>query len=58
MISLKQARLLQRRLAAGEPILLRASVKAGQHPGAYSIPTATIPGADPVRAGEEIVVPA
>ena len=55
MVSLKQARLFQRRLAAGETILLRASVRAGQHPGAYSIVTATIPGADPVRGSEEIV---
>lgn len=55
MVSLKQARQFRRRLAGGETILLHASVKAGQHPGAYAIPTATIPGADPARAGEEIV---
>jgi len=55
MVSLKQARMLQRRLAAGESILLRASVKAGQHAGAYSIVTATIPGADPIRGRDEIV---
>jgi aminopeptidase YwaD len=46
MVSLKQARAWQERLAAGQPVRLRASVKAGQHPGAYSIATAVIPGAD------------
>ena len=46
MVSLKQARAWQERLAAGQPVRLRASVRAGQHPGAYSIATAVIPGAD------------
>jgi aminopeptidase YwaD len=46
MVSLQQARAWQGRLAAGELVRLRASVKAGQHPGAYSIVTAVIPGAD------------
>jgi aminopeptidase YwaD len=46
MVSLRQARAWQGRLAAGRPVRLRASVKAGQHPGAYSIATAVIPGAD------------
>jgi len=46
MVSLKQARAWQERLAAGKPVRLRASVKAGQHPGSYSITTAVIPGAD------------
>jgi hypothetical protein len=55
MVSLKQARLFQRRLGAGERILLHASVKAGQHPGAYAVPTATIPGVDPARREQEIV---
>jgi aminopeptidase YwaD len=49
MVSLKQARAWQARIAAGGPVRLRASVKAGQHPGAYSIPTAVIPGADTTR---------
>jgi hypothetical protein len=49
MVSLKQARGWQERLAAGQPVRLRASVKAGQHPGAYSIATAVIPGADRER---------
>lgn len=53
MISLAQARAFQQRLAAGETVLLRADVKAGQHPGAYAIVTATIPGTS--RASEEIV---
>ena len=55
MVSPREARRFQRRLADGDSILLRASVKAGQHPGAYSIVTATIPGADPRRGREEIV---
>lgn len=55
MISLRQARLLQRRLAAGDQILLRATVRAGQHAGAYAIVSATIPGTDPARNREEIV---
>jgi hypothetical protein len=55
MVSLKQARLFQQRLARGEPVLLRASVKAGRHPGAYSIVTATIAGTDPARSRDEIV---
>jgi aminopeptidase YwaD len=46
MVSLKQARTWQERLARGETVRLRASVKAGQHPGAYSIATGVIPGAD------------
>lgn len=54
MVSLKTARALQARLSSGETVLLQASVKAGQHPGAYSIVTATIPGADPARSREEI----
>jgi aminopeptidase YwaD len=55
MVSLKQARGLRERLARGEAIRLRASVKAGQHPGAYSIVTAAIPGADEKLRDEEIV---
>jgi hypothetical protein len=55
MVSLKQARQWQQRLARGEAVLLQAAVKAGQHPGAYSIVTATIPGADPARRNDEIV---
>ncbi|HEX3552100.1 MAG TPA: M28 family peptidase [Thermoanaerobaculia bacterium] len=53
MVSLKQARAWQERLAAGKPVRLRASVRAGQHPGAYSIATAVIPGAD--RAHEVVL---
>ena len=47
MFSLKTARAYQARLAAGEKIQLRATVKAGQHPGSLELVTATIPGADP-----------
>src|SRR5436305_4000985 len=53
MVSLKQARAWQERLAKGQPVRLRASVRAGQHPGAYSIATAVIPGAD--RAHEIVL---
>ncbi|HSS48308.1 MAG TPA: DUF4910 domain-containing protein, partial [Thermoanaerobaculia bacterium] len=53
MVSLKQARAWQERLATGKPVRLRASVRAGQHPGAYSIATAVIPGAD--RAHEIVL---
>ncbi len=53
MVSLKTARALQKRLAAGESIKLHAIVRASQEPGAYEIATATIPGTD--LAGEEIV---
>jgi aminopeptidase YwaD len=53
MVSLRQARAFQQRLRAGETVTLKATVKAGSRPGAYSIVTATIPGDGP-RAGEEI----
>jgi aminopeptidase YwaD len=54
MASLKTARGLRGRLAHGESIRLHAVVKAGQHPGAYNIVTATIPGADAKLREEEI----
>ena len=54
MISLKQARNFQVRLAAGEKIRLQATVRAGKHPGFYDIATATIPGSDPSLRREEI----
>lgn len=53
MVSLQQARAWQERMARGETVRLRASVRAGQHPGHYSIPTAVIPGQE---RGEEIVL--
>jgi hypothetical protein len=55
MLSLQQARALQARLARGERVRMRATVRAGQQPAAYQIVTATIPGADPKLAAEEIV---
>lgn len=55
MISLKQARSFQSRLARGEKIRLHASVKAGKHAGSYDVVTATIPGSDPNLRNEEIV---
>ncbi len=54
MVSLAEGRELRRRLARGEDIRLDAKVIAGQHPGAYEVVTATIPGADPRLAEEEI----
>ena len=54
MVSLKTARSLQARLAAGEKIKLHAVVRAGQHAGNYEVVTATIPGADPKLKAEEI----
>jgi len=54
MISLKQARNLQQRLAHGAKIRLQAKVQAGQHPGSYDVLTATIPGADASLRDEEI----
>jgi hypothetical protein len=54
MVSLRQARLWQQRLARGGTVTLQAAVTAGQHPGAYSIVTATIPGGDQAGRGEEI----
>ena len=53
MVSLKQARAWQERLARGEAVRLRASVRAGQHSGSYDIAMAQIPGADP---DQEIVL--
>lgn len=55
MVSLKQARSWKERLERGESVVLGAEVRAGQHPGSYSIATATIPGTDPQRRGEQIV---
>jgi len=54
MISLKQARNFQQRLASGEQIRLHAIVKAGKHEGFYDIVTAVIPGTDPMLRNEEI----
>ena len=54
MISHKQARNLQGRLARGEKIRLRAIVRAGKHSGFYDVAMATIPGADPNLRDEEI----
>ncbi len=54
MISLKQARSFQQRLARGEQVRLEAKVKAGKHAGSYDIVTATIPGAEQTLRAEEI----
>ncbi|HYO62842.1 MAG TPA: M28 family peptidase [Pyrinomonadaceae bacterium] len=54
MLSLKQARAFQSRLARGEKVTLRADVRAGRHAGFYEVVTAVIPGADPALRGEEV----
>ncbi len=54
MLSLKQARGFQARLARGEKIIFKAEVRARRHPGNYDIPTAVINGSDPKLKEEEI----
>ena len=54
MVSLKQARSFQNRLARGDRIKLHAIVRAGKHAGFYDVVTATIPGADTSLRNEEI----
>ena len=56
MVSLKEARAWRERLGQGQEVRLRASVRAGQHPGSYDIVTAVLPG-DPAGGltGQEIV---
>jgi len=55
MVSLKQARGFQERLAKGENITLHAKVIAEQSTGFYDILTAVIEGVDPILKKEEIV---
>lgn len=54
MVSLKQYRALEERLAAGEHVTLHAIVRASRHAAAYNPVTALIPGTD--RRAEEIVL--
>jgi hypothetical protein len=54
MVSLKQARSFQERLAKGENVMLHAKVIAEQSPGYYNILTAVIEGSDPILKKEEI----
>jgi aminopeptidase YwaD len=54
MVSLETARAFKERLMGGEHIKLHAQVKAGQHPSAYEVVTATIDGADPKLKDSEI----
>ena len=54
MLSLKQARGFQARIARGEKVMLKADVRAGRQPGNYDVVTAVIPGADPKLKEEEI----
>jgi hypothetical protein len=55
MISPAQAKRYKDRLARGERIRMHAVVKAGQHPGSYSVATAKIPGTSDSLAQEEVV---
>jgi aminopeptidase YwaD len=55
MVSPNTARGFIDRLARGEQIMLRATVRAGQRPGTYDLVTARIDGADPELRREEIV---
>ena len=55
MVSPEVATAFKNRLARGERVTLHAKVKAGQHPGAYSVGTAMIRGADPKLSQQEIV---
>ena len=56
MVSLKTANRMKERLKQGgnNRIRLHAVVRAGQHPGAYEVVTATIPGADRKLKDQEI----
>ncbi len=53
MLSLKEARAFQARLAAGETVRLKASVEACKHAGDYQVLSALIPGSE--LPDEEIV---
>jgi aminopeptidase YwaD len=55
MVSPRVAKSFKDRLARGERITMQAKVKAGLHPGAYSVATAMIRGSDPTLSQEEIV---
>lgn len=54
MLSRRQAQAYRARLAAGEKIVLRASVRAKMAPATYDVVVATIPGTDPA-AGEIVL---
>lgn len=55
MVSLRDARQLQARLADGEDIRFSAEIRAGHEVGSYSLLTALIPGSDDKLGNEEIV---
>jgi hypothetical protein len=56
MISLREARSLQLRLAEGESTLFHAKVIAEHRAGKYSFTNAAISGADPQQVSEEIIL--
>lgn len=55
MVSLKQARDFQQRMARGQAVTLHARVKATRRIGQYDFVTAVIKGADPQLSQQEIV---
>ncbi|MEO7369003.1 MAG: endonuclease/exonuclease/phosphatase family protein [Gemmatimonadaceae bacterium] len=55
MVSPRVAKAFSTRLARREHITMHAVVRAGQHPGAYSVVTAAIRGADEKLSQQEIV---
>jgi aminopeptidase YwaD len=55
MVSLKQARSFQQRLANGEVIMLDAKVEARKEDGTYDILTGVIKGSDPSLSVQEIM---
>ncbi len=55
MVSPREARSFQKRLADGERIVMHAVVRAGRQAGFYEIATGTIPGNDPLLSKQEIV---
>ena len=56
MVSKRQAEEFRRRLAAGERIVLRATVAAKMNPATFDVVSATIPGTD--RSAGEVVLTA
>ncbi len=54
MVTVNQALSWQARLARGETVRLRASVKTTREAGSYDIVTAVIPGADPDLRQQEV----
>lgn len=54
MVTVNQGLAWRDRLARGETVRLRASVRTSRGPGSYDIVTGVIPGADPDLRGQEV----